>query len=80
MCRESEVRREWREKCPKTIGKPRGRGYDPNESANVVAMLLTNKVIAAQEECEPVENSFPPRRQEKQLELANTSVCLKPGP
>lgn len=67
------MRREQRERCPKAIGKPRGRGYDPNEGANAVAMLLTSKVIAAQEECEPVENSFPPRCQEKQLELVNTS-------
>lgn len=55
------------------MGKPKGRGCDLNEGANAVALLLTSEVIAAQEECEPAENSIPPRRQEKQLELVNTS-------
>lgn len=71
--RKSEGRRDWREKCPKATGKPKGSGCDPNEGANAVAVLLTSEVIAAQEEREPVENSIPPRRQEKQLELVNTS-------
>ena len=55
------------------MGKPKGRGCDPNEGGNAVAMLLTSKVTAAQEEREPVENSIPPRHQKKQLELVNTS-------
>lgn len=71
--RESKARREWREKRPKAMGKPKGRGCDPNKGAKAVAMLLTSKVIAAQGECEPAENSIPPRHQEKQLEWVNTS-------
>lgn len=55
------------------MGKPKGSGCDPNEGANAVAVLLTSEVITAQEECEPVENSMPPRHQEKQLEPINTS-------
>lgn len=41
--KESKVRRkrkEWREECPKAMGKPEGRGCDPNEGANAVATLL----------------------------------------
>jgi len=41
--RESKVRRARREKCPKAMGKPRGRGCDPN----ALAELLTSKVCCS---------------------------------
>lgn len=48
-------------KCPIAKGKPKGRRCDPNEGSNAVAVLLTSEVIAAREECEPVENRIPLR-------------------
>lgn len=64
---ESKVRREWREKCPKAMGKPRGSGCDPNEGTNVKSLLLSRNVSQQKTVFLPL------RHQEKQLELVNTS-------